>query len=347
MSRYEYLRATGPASTRTPYFFALDLRNCVGLLPRLLGSVVEAMRFLGPEHCALSIVEGNSADGTGDVLAALRPRLAALGVRTHLVLGSEIDPLAEGTQRFAALAELRNLALAPLRAEPERYLGSGDRDDESTVIFINDVAICPDDILELVHQRRRQRADVACAMDWIGDDPPVFYDSYVARAINGDTFFEIPAGGSWARATDLFWNEPVARARFAAHRPFQVFACWNGAVAFTAQPVAEGAVVFRGSRAERGECHHGEPQLFCKDMWAIGRGRVMVVPSINLEYSDAAGRAIKTAKGFTSQWVTAEQSGEGDGDDDPIDWQPPPEMVKCMPTFQDQTWRPWNETLDL
>ena len=109
-------------------------------------------------------------------------------------------------------------------------------------------------------------------MDWIGDDLPVFYGSYIARAVNGDTFFDI-SGGSWARATDLFWNEPVARARFAAYRPFQVFACWNGAVAFAARPVVEGAVAFRGARTDRGECYQGEPQLFCKDMWAAGRGR--------------------------------------------------------------------------
>lgn len=111
----------GPATARTRYFFAFDLRNCVGLLPRLMGSIVEVIRFLGPEHCALSVVEGNSPDGTGEVLAALRPRLTALGVRTHMVLSSTADPLPRGEQ------------------------------DEPTVLFINDVAICPDDVLELAY----------------------------------------------------------------------------------------------------------------------------------------------------------------------------------------------------
>ncbi len=121
----------------------MNLRENLPILPRLLGSVVEVIRFLNPENCALSIVEGNSPDGTAEVLAALEPLLDA-GLVTHFVLGNEIDPLAGS--RFARLAELRNPALRPMIEEPERY-------SDATVIFLNDVAICPDDILELVHQR--------------------------------------------------------------------------------------------------------------------------------------------------------------------------------------------------
>jgi hypothetical protein len=64
--RYDYLRGIVAQATMAPpsaaekpkYFFALNLHQCVHLLPRLLGSVVEAMQFLGPQNCALSIVEG-------------------------------------------------------------------------------------------------------------------------------------------------------------------------------------------------------------------------------------------------------------------------------------------------
>ncbi|KAK4132151.1 glycosyltransferase family 69 protein, partial [Trichocladium antarcticum] len=204
--------------------------------------------------------------------------------------------------KLTALATLRNLALAPLTTNRPRHAHP-----DTAVLFLNDVAACPDDLLELPHQRRAQAADMACALDWIGDDPPVFYDSYVARAINGDTFFEIPAPSvSWARAAALFWNEPVARRRFAAHRPFQVFACWNGPVVFTARPVVEGSVRFRGPRAERGECHAGEPQVFCKDMWWEGYGRIMVVPGVDLEYSVEKGRAIKESTGFASRLAVDE-----------------------------------------
>ena len=50
MARYQHLlvnetQATDPS---IQYFFAIDLRQCLSLLPRLIGSVVEVIRFLGP-----------------------------------------------------------------------------------------------------------------------------------------------------------------------------------------------------------------------------------------------------------------------------------------------------------
>lgn len=303
-TRYAYLKPEPlsiPSATR--YFFALNLRNNLPLLPQLLGSIVEAIRFLGPQHCALSIVEGNSPDGTAEVLAALEPELARLGIRTHFTLHNPIDPLAQGNDRFQSLATLRNLALAPL-LDPSTTATPTDANTNTntTILFINDVALCPDDILELAHQRLYQNADMACAMDWTGSyepgaNPPTFYDVYVARARNGDLFFDVPPDTvSWARATDLFWNEPVARARLARHAPFQVFACWNGAVAVTARPLLLDGVRFRGAgegEGREGECRQGEPGLFCKDLWWRGYGRIMVVPSVNLEYGVEKGGRLR------------------------------------------------------
>ncbi|KAH9907403.1 glycosyltransferase family 69 protein [Xylariomycetidae sp. FL2044] len=343
-SRYDYLKSTSSASPAARYFFALNLRECLSLLPRLLGSLVEAIRFLGPENCAVSIVEGNSADGTEEVLSALLPELEKLlpRGRVRFVLGSPVNPLED--PRFGKLAELRNMALAPLLEDPGAYHA-----DDATVVFINDVAICLEDILELVHQRRALGADMTCAFDWIcGDDGGcIFYDSYVARAINGDLFFDIPAATtSFALAGNLFWNEPRARARFERRRPFQVFSCWNGAVAFSAAPLVRGQVAFRPSKQNEGECHQGEPELFCKDMWFHGYGKIAVVPSISLEYSDEKGKLVKGLKGFTSQWTGAHTHGtEEEEEEEGIEWQMPPAEVKCMPTFDNQSWRPWNETL--
>lgn len=135
-----------------------------------------------------------------------------------------------------------------------------------------------------------------------------------------------------------------ARARLASHRPFQVFSCWNGAVAFTAKPLLDGKVGFR--RVGGGECFQGEPQLFCKDLWFNGYGRIAVVPSVNLEYSDERGGWVKEDRGYTSEW-TAREGDEADEDAPPlkVDWEGPPDQVKCMPTFTMQSWLPWNESL--
>ncbi|KAK1830483.1 glycosyltransferase [Podospora conica] len=341
-SRYAHLIPTPPPSNEThdppiQYFIALDLRNVLPLLPRLLGSILETISFLGPANCFLSIVEGHSPDGTLSVLSALATPLAALGTRYHLE-SSSINPSA--ADRINRLAALRNLALAPLLANPDMFAPPA----AVTILFLNDVALCAEDVLELAHQRRVQAADMTCGVDWTyaGRDP-TFYDVWVARTMRGDTFFDIPPSGSWDFAWNLFWNDEATRARFRAHRPFQVFSCWNGAVAVGGEAVMAGGVRFRGPREDRGECYQGEPQLFCKDLWFGGWGRVAVVPSVNVEYGDEKGKLIKDGKGYTSAWTALEREGEAR-----IEWvREPPGEVKCMPTHDNQYWQAWNESLPL
>jgi alpha-1,3-mannosyltransferase len=334
-SRYNYLRTNTTGSSALPmYFFALDLHQCASVIPRLLGSIVETMRFLGPELCALSIVEGRSDDGTFEILKLLRTEIEGMGAK-YFFNSSDLNPMADGGQnRIKLLAELRNEALHPLMRHPERY------SIDTTVVFLNDVSICLEDILELIHQRVLQNADVTCAMDWtyVGQDP-TFYDVWIARSLSGDSFFLIPPDGNWNSAWNLFWNDPKTQERHSAHKPFQVFSCWNGAIAFTAKPLFSQELSFRNSLEH--ECYQGETQLFCKDMWRLGYGKIAAIPSINLEYSDQAATKIKELKGYVSKWV-----GQ-DGDDDPttyIEWEKsPPALVKCMASYANQTWRPWDE----
>ncbi|PNP44927.1 hypothetical protein TGAM01_v206382 [Trichoderma gamsii] len=324
-------RSLESSASEIRYFFALDLRNCIDLLPRLMGSIVEAMQFLGPRSCALSIVEGDSPDGTGDVLAALRPSLEAMGV-TYIYNSSTVKS-AEG-DRIAKLAKLRNMPLEPIFEQSIPIA------DDASVVFLNDVAACAEDILELILQKQELNADMTCAMDWTypGDEPN-FYDVWIARGINGDSFFHIPANGNWGEAQNLFWNAPDTRSRFDELRPFQVFACWNGATVFSAKPIVEG-LHFRTNYHKTGECFQGEPVLFCKDMWWRGYGKIAVVPSVNLEYTDKNGKRIKQDKGFVSD-IVAEQ----DPRDDLIDWTGPPDTVRCMPTWKDQFFQRWNKSL--
>nr|CEG04483.1 unnamed protein product [Fusarium clavum] len=311
------------------YFFALNLRNCKDILPRLLGSIVEAARFLGIDRCALSIVEGNSPDGTSDILSALGPFLKDFGL-VYFYSNSKINP-AKGA-RIRKLAQLRNLALEPLLKK--KVLVS----DDTTVLFLNDVAACSEDILELVLQKRSLNADMTCGMDWtyVGEHP-TFYDVWIGRTISGDSYFEIGLDGNWNSAWNLFPNDFETRSRYDAKKPFQVFACWNGAITITAAPLLHG-LKFRDVHEK--ECVQGEPTLLCKDLWHRGYKKIAVVPSVNLEYSDKRAADIKQLKGYVSDIV------EDQEDDGVIQWiSEPPDKIKCMPTWEHQFWRPWNETL--
>ncbi|RGP71109.1 hypothetical protein FLONG3_7237 [Fusarium longipes] len=287
VERYKSLQAKD-----STYFFALNLRNCKDILPRLLGSIVEVTKYLGVNRCALSIVEGNSDDGTSDILSALDPYFKDLGL-VYYYKNSEINP-AKG-ERIKRLSQLRNLALEPLVKKKKDVLAS----DDTTVLFLNDVAACAEDILELALQRRQLHADMTCGMDWtyVGQDP-TFYDIWIARTLKGDSFFEVGEDGNWNSAWNLFWNDPSTRESFEAKSPFQVFACWNGAAAISAAPLMHG-LKFRHSLA--GECYQGEPTLLCKDLWHRGFRKIAVVPSVNLEYSDEKAADIKKLKGPNCQ----------------------------------------------
>lgn len=345
--RYHYLKANSTdmrqdsiTTPRPKYFFALNLHQRASLLPGLFGSIVESMRFLGPQNCALSVIEGRSHDGTFEILLSLREEIESMGAKYYFT-SSNIDPPADDRinsgHRIKALAELRNQALQPLLDQyPE-----GSSTEDTTVIFLNDVAICSEDILELIHQRRYQSADMVCGMDWtyVGPDP-TFYDVWIARGMNGDTFFNIPEDGNWNSAWNIFWNNPTALEGLMVGKPFQVFSCWNGGAVFTAKPFLESTIRFRSS--EEHECPDGEPKTWCTDMWRLGCGRIAVVPIVNLEYSDEAAAKIKEAKGYVSNWM----GGVG-GSDARIEWDStPPEAVRCMPYYSNQTWVPWEKQLD-
>lgn len=332
--RYKALQATGAAGFQVRWFFALNLRNCIELLPRLIGSVIEVMRFLGPQHCALSIVEGLSTDGTADVLIAITDELQRMGVR-YFFHSSTVDPSAD--DRITRLAELRNMALHPLLFNPTSA------SEDMAVIFLNDVAACPDDILELIYQRRNLGADMVCGMDWNSPDSgdSLFYDVWISRDINGESFFRIGDMGEWDRAQYLFWDSPLSKARFEAKRPFQVFACWNGGAVISARPFIEQNIRFRVSNDRLGECFMGEPQLLCKDMWFQGYGKIAVVPSVNFEYSIKGGNKIKKEKGFVTE-IVGNQDPAGD---DFSPWLGPPDYVRCMAGFESQSMVLWNESL--
>lgn len=177
--RYEILQrlATEHHSSKIKYYFALDLYEVRKILPRLMSTLVQVIRQLGPEKCAISIVEGRSSDGTYAILSALKDKMHEELPHTPFYLTqSDINPHGDGVDRIGALSALRNMALQPLVKDAKLY------NNETITMFINDIAICTEDIYELLFNHVYQDATMTCAMDWI-QGGHLFYDSWVSRSM--------------------------------------------------------------------------------------------------------------------------------------------------------------------
>jgi alpha-1,3-mannosyltransferase len=315
--RYESLKVVDKTQRGILYIFALDLTQASSILPQLLGAIVEAARYLGPRYCALSIVEGQSVDETCSILEAVRQPIERLGMKVHL-RQSEINSRGE-EDRIVALAALRNLALSPVINDPSSY------DPTAKIIFSNDVVLCPDDFLELLYQLEYQKATMACAFDWQWQGT-CFYDSWVARSMSGSLFFDIPQPGWTAEnSQNLFWDDPISRDKFQKVQPMQVYSCWNGVVSVKARPFIEHQLQFRS--AEEDECYNGEPVQLSKDLWRLGMGRIMAVPSVNVAYDIRDGVETKARRGFVSDHIN---SSDPEPQSDMIIWQEPPPKIACI-----------------
>ncbi|KAI9374890.1 cryptococcal mannosyltransferase 1-domain-containing protein [Aspergillus egyptiacus] len=339
-SRYEHLqRLPSTSRPQIQYFFALDLHQAVHVILPLMGSIIQAIRYLGPQHCALSIVEGRSTDGTYGILAGLKTELASLGV-PYFLTRSYLDPKAAGEDRITVLAHLRNVALTPLLQESQSKTSRLSR--TPSIIFINDIVLCPEDILELLHQQTTQSASMSCAFDW--NSPPAapgqpgsFYDSWVSRSMSGNLFFEVTHDASHWLPDDMFFDHPASASRWAQALPIQVYSCWGGMVVLDAEPFLSGQIAFRSAEKQE-ECFMGEPMTLARDLWRLGngRGRILAVPTVNVAYEYADARAAKEARGYVARIVEHKAYNV---DAERVDWKPsPPPMVKCMPVFERQWW---------
>ena len=213
--------------------------------------------------------------------------------------------------RIAVMAALRNRALAPLldAGGGGDGGGSGDGDGGSrvagedaphldlpgrvTVLFLNDVLLYAEDVLELL-ATGGGGYDLACGMDFEGVK---LYDTWVLRDLSG------VAASDWYP----FFREAGARAALSAGAPARVYSCWNGAVALPAAAFLRDGIRFRSwaegeprstavgaGAAAAGTfgatCAVSECALLAKDMWARAGAhgaRVYVNPRVRLAYNAA------------------------------------------------------------
>jgi alpha-1,3-mannosyltransferase len=255
------------------YFFAINLYNSFDVIPDLFATLFRVAAIVGYPNVFVSIYENGSTDQTKALLRIFDALTSSVGMR--VVIRTSRRTRGAFNHRIEYLAEVRNAAFGPLhelRDEQGEYFDS--------IIFMNDILPCVDDLLELVWQSRRNNAGITCAADYMYHDEigaPVFYDNWVARDINGTALENAPF--------ESVFHHPDSSDLFQRHLPIQVQSCWNGIAVLDPAPFySPPHVRFRMARITEGECSASECSLICNDYWDAGYGRIMMVPRVKLAY---------------------------------------------------------------
>ena len=166
-------------------------RQVAGMLGDWFAAWTVLADFLGPESLVFSLLEGDSADGTGEILSEImRDYLLFLGVppanihiETHL---PKVDW--EAHHRIEVLADMRNQGMKPLYDSAPSGL-TPDGKQWAGIVYYNDVYLSAAHFLELMHHHYLQDADMTCAWDHAGR---WFYDGWVGRDMSGDLYTPFP-----------------------------------------------------------------------------------------------------------------------------------------------------------
>ncbi|KAJ9103096.1 hypothetical protein QFC21_002518 [Naganishia friedmannii] len=234
------------------YFIAINLYNSFDVIPDLFATLFRVSAVLGYQNVYVSIYENGSSDQTKALLKIFDALARTVGMR--IIIRTSMRTRGQFNHRIEYLAEVRNAAMVPLR---ELRDTEGELFD--SIIFMNDILPCVDDVLELIWQSRRQNAGITCAADYMFHDDigaPVFYDNWVARDINGTALENAPF--------EQVFHHPESEKRFMTHLPVQVQSCWNGIAVLDPAPFyAPNPVKFRMARLAENECSASECGLIC------------------------------------------------------------------------------------
>ncbi|KAI8976322.1 cryptococcal mannosyltransferase 1-domain-containing protein [Trametes punicea] len=206
----------GYAPRKEKIFIAAAFHQNEAVIPYWTRSIHDVIRYLGTDNVFVSIVENYSDDRSPELLRAFAHDLTALGVQHRVHVQDETVKKPEHLEwnaRIEFLAAIRNQALEPLL-----QTGGFDR-----VLFSNDIFIEPESVLELLDTRDGEY-DFACGLDFGHFGA---YDMWVLR----DRVGRLTAG-IWPYFFDAAGYDAIKR-----EEPVPVFSCWNGIVAFAADPV--------------------------------------------------------------------------------------------------------------
>lgn len=161
------------------YFFAINLYNSFDVIPDIFATLFRVAAILGYHNVYVSIYENGSTDQTKALLKIFDAIAGTAGLRVEI--RTSMRTRGAFNHRIEYLAEVRNAALVPLHE-----LRESKQEVFDSIVFMNDVLPCVDDLLELIWQSRRQNAGITCASDYMFHEdivgPPHPSASFVGRS---------------------------------------------------------------------------------------------------------------------------------------------------------------------
>ena len=236
------------------FLASMHWNNAAVLSSNWTSSLLSLTRKLGPENVYVSILESGSWDETKEVLKELDIALEKLGVSKTVKLGGsthrdELEkPMGDGwietprgrreLRRIPYLSRLRNEVMKPLEQETNEGRSYG------RVVWINDVVFTAEDVIELLNTRDGDYA-AACSLDFA--KPPAYYDTFALRDNEG---YEAMT------STFPYFHSRASRNAIVGGMPVPVQSCWNGIVAFDADPwIGIDKLEFRGVQDSLAKYH--------------------------------------------------------------------------------------------
>ncbi len=153
------------------YFIAINLYNSFDVIPDLFATMFRTAAVLGYHNVYVSIYENGSNDQTKALLKIFDALGRTVGLR--IIIRTSMRTRGAFNHRIEYLAEVRNAAMVPLHE-----LRDTEGEIFDSIIFMNDILPCVDDVLELIWQSRRQNAGITCAADYM------FHDDIVSPSLS-------------------------------------------------------------------------------------------------------------------------------------------------------------------
>ena len=284
-------RKTLPIGTakNTTYFIAATIHNMEKTIDDYLIEMKKLINYLGKDNVIISFMENeDSTDKTREKLTDFISYLNESEIVHRIILEHEIDdPRKNDTDpeqsfqdnflsnlRIKFYSELRNRCLDFLYEIPNLNFSN------TKIIFFNDIIFKYEDIINLL-STNNEDYDAVCGLDFYD----CFYDSWVSIDLSGYSL----------RHDFPYFVNKEGQELVINHKPIRVFSCWNGVMAFTAEPLKDKKIQFRYElnpdrevqyfiNADQQFNYESECTYFHIDLYSLGYQKKFINPDVRVAY---------------------------------------------------------------